>query len=288
MPRVPLLSGSRLVVVSAPVTTRSSSRRPRRRSEPIADVGAAVRDALRFPLDGQPLERSSPRGGRATIVVEPAALPLPASPGDPRQAALVAAVDELERLGVPTARQTILVAGGLARRPRPQDAREPRRAGVRPPLPRRASTCTTSRRRDLVELGAHDGVPLRVHRALVETDAVVVVTAAETVLHGGPAALLAARRRRRMRAAVAESLLETHLAPGWELALALERAIAARVPVIGASLTLDLPRLAGRCAAIPTTRRPSRGSPRSPPARGRSASSPGRCGPARFRRCRSS
>jgi hypothetical protein len=79
----------------------------------------------------------------------------------------------------------------------------------------------------------------------------VVVTAAQTVLHGGPAALLAATGAETQRAAVAESLLETHLAPGWELALALERAIGARVPLIGASLTLDLPRLAGTLRGYP-------------------------------------
>ena len=48
--------------------------------EPIADVAAAVRDALRFPLAGQSLEALVPRGGRATIVVEPPALPIPGSP----------------------------------------------------------------------------------------------------------------------------------------------------------------------------------------------------------------
>ena len=107
------------------------------------------------------------------------------------------------------------------------------------------------------------------------------------MLHGGPAALLAATAAETQRAAFAESLLEAHLAPGWELALALERAIAARVPLIGASLTLDLPRLAGTL----------RGYPYDPEAVARIAGSrlarafsflPGRCGPACSRRCRSS
>ena len=60
--------------------------------------------------------RSSRAAGRATIVVEPPALPLPGAPVDPRQAALAATIDELARLGVPSQRQTILVAGGLGRR----------------------------------------------------------------------------------------------------------------------------------------------------------------------------
>src|SRR6266571_4671021 len=84
MPRVPLLAGSRLVVVST---------------------------------NDDALETIVPRaGGRATVVVEPPALPLPAAERDPRQAAIAAAVDELERLGIPTGYQTLLVAGGLARR----------------------------------------------------------------------------------------------------------------------------------------------------------------------------
>ena len=53
---------------------------------------------------------------RATIVVEPPALPIPAAPNDPRQLAIGAVVDELERLGIASGYQTILVAGGLARR----------------------------------------------------------------------------------------------------------------------------------------------------------------------------
>ena len=61
----------------------------------VADVGAAVRDALRFPLAGEPLEALVARGSRATILVEPPHLPLPGSERDPRQAAIAAAVSEL-------------------------------------------------------------------------------------------------------------------------------------------------------------------------------------------------
>src|SRR6266702_4682729 len=115
MPRVPLLAGSRLVVVST--NDDALVLRPPPPAEGVADVGAAVRDALRFPLAGDALETIVPRaGGRATVVVEPPALPLPAAERDPRQAAIAAAVDELERLGIPTGYQTLLVAGGLARR----------------------------------------------------------------------------------------------------------------------------------------------------------------------------
>src|SRR5205809_1896546 len=112
--RVPMLAGSRLVVVTA--DDDAVVLQPPPPAESVADVGAAVRDALRFPLAGQPLETLAARGSRATIVVEPPQLPLPGTERDPRQAAIAATVEELERLGVPTGFQTLLVAGGLARR----------------------------------------------------------------------------------------------------------------------------------------------------------------------------
>ena len=79
-------------------------------------MAAAVRDALRFPLAGQPLEALVPRGGRATIVVEPPALPIPGSLGDPRRTAIAATMTELDRAGAPFEKQTLLVAAGLARK----------------------------------------------------------------------------------------------------------------------------------------------------------------------------
>jgi hypothetical protein len=247
--RVPLLCGSRLVVAAA-ADDDVLIAPPPPPDEPIADVGAAVRDALRFPLAGEPLEALVPSGGRVTILVETPALPIPIASRDPRQAALVAASDELERLGVPSARQTILVAAGLARRP----GRRVLEGLVVPEFALRFHgqvEAHDAEAPELAEIGAHHGVPLRVHRALVETDAVVVVTAAETVLHGGPAALLSASSAETQRGPAADSLLETRLAPGWERALALERAVAARVPLIGASLTLDLPRLVGALRGYP-------------------------------------
>ena len=77
------------------------------------------------------------------------------------------------------------------------------------------------------------------------------MTAAETVLHGGPAALLGACGPEALRAATAYSLLETAASRGWQLGLALERTLAARVPVIGASLVLNPPRLLGRFRGYP-------------------------------------
>jgi hypothetical protein len=250
--RVPLLYGSRLVVVDEGANAVVVAPPPPP-AETIADVGAAVRDALRFPLAGEALESLVPRAGRATILVEPPALPIPGAARDPRQAAIAAASDELERIGVPSDRQTLLVAGGLARRA----GRRVLEGLVAPDfaLRFRGEVAVHDAEDDgLVEVGASGEVPLRVNRALVDTDAVVTIGAAQTVLHGGPASFLAASAAATQRAATADSLLETHGAPGWELALALERAVGRRVPVIGASLTLDLPRLSGSLRGYPYER----------------------------------
>ncbi|HEY7792994.1 MAG TPA: lactate racemase domain-containing protein [Gaiellaceae bacterium] len=246
--RVPMPSGSRVAVVNAP--DDAVVLRARRPSEGIADIGAAVRDALRFPLSGVPLEGLVTPRGRATVVVEAPELPLPGAPNDPRRAALAATLAELERLGVPSARQTILVAGGLNRR-----AGQRELEALLPPASARRFhgrvEVHDAESPDLVELGSAGRTPLRVNPHLVETDVVVTVSAAETVVHGGPALLLGASGAPALRAASAYSLLETAASQGWQLGLALERALSGRVPVIGASLVLDPPRLLGRFRDYP-------------------------------------
>ncbi len=250
MPPVPLLYGSQVTIVNAP--DDAVVLRPPPPAEAIADVGVAVRDALRFPLAGDPLEALVPRGGRATIVVEPPALPLPGSQHDPRQRAIAAAADELERCGVPPERQTLLVAGGLARRAR---QRELESLGVvSPEFARRFHGRVEIHDAEdplLVSIGQAGSTPLRVNRALVETDAVVLVTAAESVLHGGPAALVAAAGWETQRAAGAYSLLETGASQGWTIGLAIERELARRTRLIGASLVLNHPRLTGAFRGYP-------------------------------------
>ena len=134
-----------------------------------------------------------------TIVVELPSLPIPGATTDPRHAAVEGASAELERAGVPSEQQTLLVACGLGRRAGPADmsllaAPEFRRRF------RGRVVVHDVEDPDLVDLGAAGNVPLRVNRALVDTDAVVVVTAAETVVHGGPAALVVRSRARRRSA----------------------------------------------------------------------------------------
>jgi hypothetical protein len=224
--------------------------RPPPPGAPLEDVGAAVRDALRFPLAGEPLDALVPRGGRATVVVEPPALPIPGSSHDPRRLALSTAVGELVRLGIPTSRQTLLVTAGLARRP----DRHELDLVVTPELARRfdgAVEVHDAEAPELVEHGSDDEPPARLNRALVDSDVVVVVTAAETVLHGGPATLLASADAGSMRGAGAQSLLETAHSSGWEAAVALERRLARRVPLLGVSLALHNPRLGGALHGYP-------------------------------------
>src|SRR6185312_385162 len=57
-----------------------------------------------------------------------------------------------------------------------------------------------------------------------------------------------------LRSAGASSLLETRGSTGWELALALERLLARRVPLLGASLVLNHPRLTGAYRGYPFER----------------------------------
>jgi hypothetical protein len=248
--KLPLLSGSRVVVVDAP--EGSVVLRPPPPGEPVADAGAAVRDALRFPLAGAPLETLAAGAGRATIVVEPPSLPLPQAQHDPRQPALAAASAELVRAGIPQERQTLLVAGGLMRRPY---ARELESLGIVSPTFARSFGGTVEihdvEAPDLVEIDAVGNVPLCINRALVETDLVVTVSAAESVLHGGPGLLLGASGSAALRAAGAHSLLETGASLGWRIARELERRLAERTALLGVSLLLNQPLYTGAARGYP-------------------------------------
>ena len=246
--RVPLLAGSRLTVVEAPPDALVLRAPPP--EEPLADVGAAVREALRFPLAGPSIEQLAVPGGRATIVVELPASPIPSAVRDPRQAALSATVAELERVGFPLGRQTIVVAGGLARKAGPRELE----ALVPHDLARRFAgkvEVHDAADPDLVDLGTAGRVPLRVNRSLVETDVVVTVTAAETVVHGGPAALVSAAGSEALRASGCYSLLETAASLGWRVGVELERALLRQVPAIGVSLALNPPVVRGAFQGYP-------------------------------------
>jgi hypothetical protein len=243
MRRVPLLSGSRIVLV--PIEDDDVVLQPPPPPAGVVDTAPAVRDALRFPLAGPPLAGLVQRASRATIVVEPPALPMPGATADPRRDALASVIEELGRCGIPDDRLTILVAGGLGRRLGQRDLEQL--------LPRPQARAFRGHVRvhnaaslDLVAIAEHDGRAISADRALVETDVVVVVSAAETILHGGPGSLLAACDASTVRrAAKARTLLQASGAPEWNTALAVESALASKVPVTSVSLVLDHPRLTG-------------------------------------------
>ena len=134
MARVPLLSGTRLVLATAPDDASSCARR--RPREGVADVAAAVRDALRFPLEGDALDLHARGGTRATIVVEPPALPIPgvaerpAAAGDRGRRRRARAARDPDRLPDDPRRRRARAALGAAR------ARVARHPGARAPVPR--------------------------------------------------------------------------------------------------------------------------------------------------------
>ncbi|WP_411277409.1 lactate racemase domain-containing protein [Gaiella sp.] len=253
MARIPLLSGSRVPLVNLPDDVVLLTPPPP--LEPLQDVVAAVGEALRYPLSGPPLSDLVTRGGRVTIVVEPPSLPLPGAANDPRQEAVAAAVDELERLGMPAANHTILIAGGLGRRA----GRRELEAVLRPTRARDYRGAVAVHDASSLELQPLniDGVAtVTVHRALTEADLVVCVTAAETSERGGTCALLSCCGARSIASAEpAPSLLAPSNSPAGELAAAIATALGRRASVIGVSLVLDHPHLTGSHRSYPSSPR---------------------------------
>ena len=252
MRRVPLLSGSRIVHV--PLGDDDVLLQPPPPPARVVDVRAAVRDALRFPLDEQPFtELRLPTAARVTIVVEPPALPLPGAQTDSRREALATVLDELTASGVRDERQTILVSGGLSRKLGRRDLER-----LLPPPEARAfrGRVVVHDAADpvLTPIALDDGTEARIAPGLLDADLVIVVSSAETVADGGPAALLSACDANTVRrGAAADSLVQAAGEPAWELALSVEDAVRQRVPVLGVSLTLDHPRLTGRFRDYPHT-----------------------------------
>ena len=242
---MPLLSGSR--VVHVPVRDDDVLLRPPPPPTRVVDIAAAVRDALSFPLSGEPLEAMVPRGARVTIVVEPPALPVPGAQFDPRPAALATVLDELARLGVADDTVTLLVAGGLSRKAG--------RGELERLLPPPRARAFHGRVR-VHDASAPELAPLvegaRINPAVLDADLTLVVSSAETVVHGGAGALLAACDAESIRrAAGSRSLVQASGEQVWALLLALEAAVAARVGLFGVSLVLDHPRLTGRFRDYP-------------------------------------
>lgn len=230
--------------------------------DPIADVPAAVSEAFRYPLTGEPLRDVVPRAGRATVVLQPPVLPFPAVENDPRRDALATVLDELEGAGLARDRVTILVAGGLGQRA----GRRELEGLLRPDRARayRGKVVVHDCEADDLRVLALDDRLARVHPALVDTDIIVTVGAAETVLHGGPTALVDACAAGVIRSARTTSLLEPTGAPAWLLATALEAQLRRSAPVLGLSLVLDRPRTVGLYRGYPWDAEARRAVARSP------------------------
>jgi Lactate racemase N-terminal domain len=251
MLRVPLLSGSRMPLVT--VDDDALLLAPPARLDALLDIGAAVREALRYPLSGPPLVDLVTPGGRAVVVVEARSLPFPDAPGDPRRAALGAVSDELERLGMRAEQQTILIAGGLERR-----AGRREREGVLTPTEARdfrgSVVVHDAADPDLKALELDGGGTVHIHGALLDADLIVVLTAAETSERGGACTLLDACAAEDIaQPAPAPSLLAPSLSPRGITAGRVAAALARRTPVTGVSILLDHPRPTGRYRGYPST-----------------------------------
>jgi hypothetical protein len=251
MARIPLLSGSRVSLVT--VADDAVRLAPPPPLDPLRDVAAAVGEALRYPLSGPPLADLVTRGGRVAIVVEPRSLPLPGATSDPRQEAVAAVIDEIERLGMPADTHTIVIAGGLERRA----GRRELEAVLRPTQARdfRGSVVVhDASSPELLPLELQGAAPVGIHRALLDADLVVCVTAAETSERGGACALLGACAAEAISSSPpAPSLLAPSLSPTGRLAGRIEAALARRTAVIGVSIVLDHPRLTGRHRDYPSS-----------------------------------
>jgi len=249
--RVPLPSGSRIPLVG--ISDSAVLLAPPPPLEPLRDVTAAVGEALRYPLSGPSLHDLVTPGGRVTIVVEPPSLPFPGAPIDPRQEAVAAVVEELERLGMPAANHTILIAGGLGRRAgrrelesvlRPMQARDYRGAV--------AVHDASSPELELMDVGG--STPIPIHRALTQADLIVCVTAAETSERGGACALLSCCGASTIAATgPARSLLAPSHSPTGVLAATIATALNRKARVVGVSLVLDHPHMTGSHRDYPSS-----------------------------------
>ena len=251
MARIPLMSGSRVPLVA--MDDDALLLMPPAPLDPLRDVAAAVGEALRYPLSGPPLAGLATRGGRVAIVVEPRSLPLPGAAIDPRQQAVAAVIDELERLGMPAEKHTLLFAGGLERRA----GRRELEAVLRPTGARdfRGTVEVHDATSDELRLLELDGAPpVRTHQALLDADLVVCVTAAETSERGGACTLLGACAAEDVvSVGPARSLLAPSLSPTGVLAGRVAAALARRTAVTGVSIVLDHPRLSGRYRGYPSS-----------------------------------
>ena len=252
MPRVPLLSGSRVPLVA--LDDDALLLTPPPPLDPLGDIAAAVGEALRYPLSGPGLAGRVAAGARATVVVEP-------------RVTAAARRSERPAAGRPRRRARRARPPRRARRPaddpdrrRPRAPRRTARARVDPPphagarLPRHGRRARRDGSGAAGARAARAQPPVRIHEALLDTDLIVSVTAAETSERGGAGVLLDACAAADIaRPAPAPSLLAPSLSPTGILAGKVAAALAERCAVTGVSIVLDHPRLTGRFRGYPSS-----------------------------------
>ena len=225
--------------------------------DPLRDVAAAVGEALRYPLSGPRARRSRhARRAGSRSSSSPARCHCPVRRDDPRQQAVAAVIDELERLGMPAEQHTILIAGGLERRAgrreleavlRPTGARDFRGTvevhdATSDGAP--ASSSSTARRR--CGSTARSSTPTSSSASRPPRRRSAAAPARSSV---------PARPRTSRRSAPAPSLLAPSLSPTGVLAGRVAAALARRTAVTGVSIVLDHPRLTGRYRGYPSSPR---------------------------------
>ena len=200
--RVAMLSGSRVSVLTAP--DDALLLRPPRPQEAIGDVGAAVRDSLRFPCPARRSRRSRRVAGRRR-----------SSSSRRRCRCRV-------RRSIPVRRRSRPRSGSSSAWGSPRSGRRCSSPAGSSGAPEAVSSRPCSRRRRRVRSAAgwrcttpsptsssRSGRPAArssaSSRHLVDADLVVTVTAAETVLHGGAGALSSAPPERTSCAARART-----------------------------------------------------------------------------------
>ena len=249
--RIPLLSGSRVPLVTVdddallliPPSRSIHSATWRRQS---ARRSAIRSRALRSPISSRPAagSRSSSSLARCRFPVR----------RDPRRAALGAVIDQLERLGMPAERHTILIAGEGSNT-------GPVAVSSRRCSPRRGRATSAARwwctmpRAVIYACSSSTAAPRCGSTRPVDADLVVCVTAAETSgarrrEHASCRLLRRGHRLGRSRSVASRSVALAHGTPGGP---SCRRTHARGTAVMGVSIALDHPRLTGRYRGYPSS-----------------------------------
>ena len=224
--RIPLLAGSRIAVVNGARRRLVLRPPPPRRESRTLPPPSATPFGFRSRASRSRRSSLAAVARRSCRTASPAAA---ATPLEPRPAAVAATVDELARSACPSERQTILVAGGLARR-----TSRPRARGASSHPISRAASAAGRRARRGVRRARVARRPVGARGARAPRAASTPTSSSRSAPQSPSSTAARACSSRRptpatCRAADAYSLLETAASQGWQLGVAIERALARRV-----------------------------------------------------------